>query len=443
VRRALAAWGRAAALGLVAAAAPAQDAPPTAPPDRRVDLDVLRYYTGEQLQAALESIAGAYPELVRLESMGRSRGGRELWVVTLAAREGSDPAGRGALLVVGGLGASDPHGVEMALFTLYDLVLNHARDPSVAELLRAATVYLVPCLDPDGRARLLEPPTDGAPPPRGVALDRNFPAGWSPWLQGAGGAYPLCEPESRALAEFELAHPNVAIVQTYAESAATLSDAGGTAGGLALATADAALHAAVSARAAQQLEQPALLVSAAQAPPPGGSLLAHAVGDRGALGFVSLVGGRGEPRLPQVQELFGLARRAAGHTMLLGRCLPRLEIAAPVVTRLRNELWQVDVQVSNAGLLATAGPTARARRLVAPPRFELGGGQLVAAAVGSAGEEGLRPLAQPGAAFELPEVPGGGRVQLRLVVAAPADSELSLSLVAPRSGRASGTVLLR
>jgi hypothetical protein len=421
-----------AALAGVAPSAPRQDAPPTAPPDRRVDLDVLRYYTGEQLQAALESLAGAYPELLRLESMGRSRGGRELWVVTLAARDGAEPSARGALLVVGGRGSDDPHGVEMALFTLYDLVLNHARDPAVAELLRSATVYFVPCLDPDGRARLLEPPGDTATPPRRAQLDRNFPAGWSPWQEGAGGAYPLSEPEARALAEFLQAHPNVAIVQAYAQAAAGASEG-----------AEGELHSEVSSRAAQQLEQPELLRSAAQVARPGGSLLAHAVDERGALGFVSLVAGRGPERLPQVQELFGLARRAAGHTMLLGRALPRLEIAAPVVTRLRNELWQVDVQVSNAGLLATAGTAARARRLVEAPRFELAGGQLVAAAVGAEGDEGLRPLPRPAAAFSLPEIPGDGRVQLRLVVAAPADSELSLAVSAPRSGRAAGTFALR
>jgi len=66
-----------------------QGSPQTAPPDRRVDLDFLRYYTAEQLQVALQSLASAYPELISLESIGQSRGGRELWVATLSSRSAS------------------------------------------------------------------------------------------------------------------------------------------------------------------------------------------------------------------------------------------------------------------------------------------------------------------------------------------------------------------
>lgn len=50
----------------------------------------------------------------------------------------------------------------------------------------------------------------------GVNINRNYPAYWEPaHKQRRGGIYPLSEPESRAIVEFCLAHPNIATVQSY------------------------------------------------------------------------------------------------------------------------------------------------------------------------------------------------------------------------------------
>lgn len=47
-------------------------------------------------------------------------------------------------------------------------------------------------------------------------LNRNFPAGWNiEAFQPGGGAYPLSEPECKAVAEFIMAHPNIGAVFAY------------------------------------------------------------------------------------------------------------------------------------------------------------------------------------------------------------------------------------
>ncbi len=48
----------------------------------------------------------------------------------------------------------------------------------------------------------------------GLDLNRNWPANWSP-LQRGGGPFPLSEPETRAVAAFISAHPNISIAQNY------------------------------------------------------------------------------------------------------------------------------------------------------------------------------------------------------------------------------------
>lgn len=53
-------------------------------------------------------------------------------------------------------------------------------------------------------------------PAGGYDMNRNWPADWQPeWIQGGAGPYPLNWPETRAIGDFLLAHPNVAAHQSY------------------------------------------------------------------------------------------------------------------------------------------------------------------------------------------------------------------------------------
>ncbi len=73
-------------------------------------------------------------------------------------------------------------------------------------------------VDNDGDGRFNE---DGI---GGLDLHRNYPENWRPlpgrdltgrgWTQAGAGEYPLSEPETRAVVQFLLEHPNVGVVQT-------------------------------------------------------------------------------------------------------------------------------------------------------------------------------------------------------------------------------------
>ncbi len=65
-------------------------------------------------------------------------------------------------------------------------------------------------IDDDGDGRVNE---DG---PGGYDLNRNWPAGWQPdYVQYGAGDYPFSFPETRAIGDFLVAHPNVAAFQSY------------------------------------------------------------------------------------------------------------------------------------------------------------------------------------------------------------------------------------
>ena len=47
-------------------------------------------------------------------------------------------------------------------------------------------------------------------------MNRNWPSDWQPeHVQGGAGPYPLCSPETRAVADYLLAHPTSRAVQSY------------------------------------------------------------------------------------------------------------------------------------------------------------------------------------------------------------------------------------
>ena len=66
-------------------------------------------------------------------------------------------------------------------------------------------VYAEGMLEEDGDLNLKKKKADW-----GYDFNRNFPLGWFPeYRQPGAGAYPLCNPETKAVADFVLAHPNI------------------------------------------------------------------------------------------------------------------------------------------------------------------------------------------------------------------------------------------
>ena len=285
------------ATALVAPAAPARAGEPAARPLAGLTFD--RYYDNAALEQALRAIAAAYPTFARLESMGTSREGRPLWVLTLADPAGDrPPADRPAMYIDGNTHGNEVQGAEVTLFTAKYLLERRDTDPWVAALLARVVFHLAPCVNPDCRERFLHVPNDEHSPrrvlrpvdddrdgavdedgpddldgdgeilvmrvadengdlvdderdprlmrarkpgergrwrvlgsegtdedgdgrvnedgPGGVDPNRNFPCEWRPEPeQGGAGPYPLSEPETRATAQFVLAHPRIAAVQSY------------------------------------------------------------------------------------------------------------------------------------------------------------------------------------------------------------------------------------
>src|SRR6185436_11288057 len=82
-------------------------------------------------------------------------------------------------------------------------------------------------IDNDGDGRVNEDPAGG------YDMNRNWPWDWQPgYIQSGAQDYPFCLPETKAIAEFVLAHPNIAAAQSYHNFGGMILRSPGREGGL-------------------------------------------------------------------------------------------------------------------------------------------------------------------------------------------------------------------
>lgn len=140
-----------------------QNYPPVgAPSDPKVPAQWNRYRDHAEATKLLQALAKAFPSLCRLESLGKSHGGREMWVLTLSAKGAA--SAKPAFWIDGGIHANEIQGPEVVLYTAWYLLEMYGRNATVTRLLDERTFYLLPILSPDSRdAHMRKPNTTHSP----------------------------------------------------------------------------------------------------------------------------------------------------------------------------------------------------------------------------------------------------------------------------------------
>ncbi len=136
-----------------------------------------KYLRYADIEAQLRAWAEAFPSLARLESIGRSLEGRELWVLTL----GPDPdRRRPSVWVDGNMHAMEVCGSSVALAIAEDVLRLHLEPdaelhglpPAVRARLREVLVHVMPRMSPDGAEAVLTTGTYVRSNPRDRRPDR-------------------------------------------------------------------------------------------------------------------------------------------------------------------------------------------------------------------------------------------------------------------------------
>ena len=100
-------------------------------PDVRFD----RFYRYEDLTRILHEFAAEHPGLVRLESIGQSHEGRDVWLATVTCFETGEDLEKPALWVDGNIHASELSPSSACLYLLQTLVTGYGSDPEISRCL--------------------------------------------------------------------------------------------------------------------------------------------------------------------------------------------------------------------------------------------------------------------------------------------------------------------
>lgn len=109
-----------------------------------------RYYRYAELTALVQAFAAEYPDLVTLESIGKSYEGRDIWLLTVTNKASGAHDEKPALWVDGNIHATEVSPSSAALYLLNKLTTQYGHDADVTRAVDTRTFYICPRVNPDG-----------------------------------------------------------------------------------------------------------------------------------------------------------------------------------------------------------------------------------------------------------------------------------------------------
>ena len=184
-----------------------------------------QYITYQETIDFLKQAMGEHPNLIRVQSIGDTHEGRPIMMATIS-RDVAYADEKPALLYTGTIHAREWIGIELANHFIRYIIDNYQSNPRLLNALTRNTLYMVPCLNPDGFEysrnhfsfwrKNRRNNGDGT---FGVDLNRNFPVRFrkNPDTSSNiyGGPEAFSEPETQAMRDFVECHPNITIALDY------------------------------------------------------------------------------------------------------------------------------------------------------------------------------------------------------------------------------------
>jgi murein tripeptide amidase MpaA len=109
-----------------------------------------KFYRYPELTGFLKEYAKEYSDFIRLESIGKSNEGRDVWLVTVTNFKTGSDTEKPAFWVDGNIHASEVTTSVAAMYLIHSLVSNYKKDASTTRALDTRAFYIVPRVNPDG-----------------------------------------------------------------------------------------------------------------------------------------------------------------------------------------------------------------------------------------------------------------------------------------------------
>ncbi|MDP6602548.1 MAG: M14 family metallopeptidase [Phycisphaerales bacterium] len=121
------------------------------PHESRVDLRFDHWYDYEDMTRSLHRLVTAYPELLSIETIGKSVGGRDLWLVTLNNPKTGTADSKTAMFIDGNIHGNEIQAAETVLYSIWYLCKSYGVIDRITRLVDERAFYFVPMENPDGR----------------------------------------------------------------------------------------------------------------------------------------------------------------------------------------------------------------------------------------------------------------------------------------------------
>ncbi len=109
-----------------------------------------KYYRHEELTRLLHDYAKQYPKLLKIQSIGKSHEGRDVWLLVATNFATGPDTEKPAVWVDGNIHASEVAASAAVLYHLHTLVTRYGKDPDITRALDTRAFYIVPRVNPDG-----------------------------------------------------------------------------------------------------------------------------------------------------------------------------------------------------------------------------------------------------------------------------------------------------
>lgn len=137
------------------------------PTQPKVPIAWNRYYDHAETTEHLKQMVAAFPNLAKLESAGKSYGGREMWILTITNFEHGDATKKPGFWIDGSIHANEIQATEVCMYTAWFLLEMHGENQFVQSLLRDRVFYILPIMSPDSRDHHFHQPNTTSSPRSG------------------------------------------------------------------------------------------------------------------------------------------------------------------------------------------------------------------------------------------------------------------------------------
>jgi murein tripeptide amidase MpaA len=109
-----------------------------------------RFYRYAEFTQLLKDFASRYPDLIALESAGKSFEGRDIWIITATNRKTGAAEDKPAFWVDANIHASEVAGSAACLYLINKLTGEYGKHADVTRCLDSRVMYICPRINPDG-----------------------------------------------------------------------------------------------------------------------------------------------------------------------------------------------------------------------------------------------------------------------------------------------------